>query len=142
MTANLRSRGWKSSIFFSRGISVAEKRHKVFVPHTLGERVAHARRLLAVREGRDILPSELAELCGVTVNAVYAWEADTVPGPANLAKLAAVLGVTPEWIHYGVVGTPQVLPDPTLDRKVTAGERVAADRLTGKEKKSPRRRSS
>lgn len=72
------------------------------MPHTVGERVAHARRLLGVHEGRDILAPDLAARVGVTINAVYAWEAGTVPGKKNLERLADELGVTPEWIHYGV----------------------------------------
>jgi transcriptional regulator with XRE-family HTH domain len=73
-----------------------------FVPRTPGERIAHARRLLGVREGADLLPPHLAKRVGVTTNAVYAWEEDTLPGRDNLQKLADELGVTPEWIHYGV----------------------------------------
>lgn len=80
---------------------MTEKQSKVFVPQSVGERVAHARRLLGVREGADILAPDLAVRVGVTINAVYAWETGTVPGPKNLQRLADELGVTPEWIHYG-----------------------------------------
>lgn len=86
---------------------MAQKTHKApFIPRSSGERVAHARRLLGVREGQDILPPDLATRVGVTINSVYAWETGTVPGPKNLKRLADELGVTPEWIHYGAGAGP------------------------------------
>jgi transcriptional regulator with XRE-family HTH domain len=75
-----------------------------FAPQTFGQRVAYARRLLGLREGRDILGPDLADLVGVAVNSVYAWESGTIPGAANLQRLADVLGVSPEWLHYGSGG--------------------------------------
>lgn len=90
---------------------MATKKHKgPFIPRTSGERVSHARRLLGVYEGQDIDATEIAARVGVTVNAVYAWEAGTLPGAANLKRLAEVLRVPREWIHYGVTEPVAVLP--------------------------------
>lgn len=83
------------------------KKEQPFEPHTLGQRISHARRLFGVREGRDVLAPDLAPLVGVTAASVYNWEGDaSVPGPTNLGKLAEVLGVSVAWLHYGVEGAP------------------------------------
>jgi transcriptional regulator with XRE-family HTH domain len=72
-------------------------------PQSVAERIAHARRLLGVREGRDILPPEIAKRLGVSSESVYNWEGgSTIPGEANMAKLAALLRVTPAYLRYGV----------------------------------------
>lgn len=78
--------------------------HRVFhvEPSTFGERVAQARRELAVREHRDIKPSDLAERLGVTPKTVYTWERDDhAPERSTLELLAAALGVTPGWLLFG-----------------------------------------
>jgi transcriptional regulator with XRE-family HTH domain len=72
------------------------------VPQSLGERIAHGRRLLGVREGKDVTVPELAARVGVTPASVYNWEGGTPPGRRNLAKLAAVLGVSTLYLEYGV----------------------------------------
>ena len=83
------------------------KKLQPFEPQSLGERIGHARRLLGVREGRDVLTPDLAPLVGVSAASVYNWENGTsVPGRANLERLAEVLGVSVAWLHYGVDGAP------------------------------------
>lgn len=76
---------------------------KPFVPQSLAERIGHARRLLGVREGRDVLIPDLAARVGVTAASVYNWEGGaTEPGKENKAVLAKELGVTPEYLDYGI----------------------------------------
>lgn len=88
---------------------------KPFAPNSFGTRMAHARRLLGVREGRDVTVPLLAERIGVSAASVYNWEADlAVPGEANLVKLARELDVTPAFIRYGIGEQPIVtfrIPD-------------------------------
>lgn len=122
---------------------MAAKRHKLFVPQSVGERVAHARRLLGVREGADILAPDLADRIGVTTNAVYAWEAGTVPGRKNLERLAAELGVTPEWIHYGVGEKPLTtfhIPD-AMAETFSQARRDAADAAPAEEPDPPKKKA-
>lgn len=100
------------------------------VPQTLGQRIAHARRLLGLREGTDVAVPELAERVGVTAASVYNWEADaSEPGRANLAKLATVLGVTPAYIAYGVRADRPAEP-PLTTKEITdfVNEELAASR--------------
>lgn len=75
-----------------------------YVPQSLGERIAHARRQLGVFRGRDILAPDLAKLVGVSAESVYNWESgETKLSPKNRDKLAVVLGVPPEYIEFGIV---------------------------------------
>lgn len=96
-------------------------------PGSLGKRIAHARRVLGVRDGRDVLVPDLAKRVGVTAASLYNWEADeAVPGEVNLERLAQVLGVTPAYLRYGVgsVGLPSApifQPSP-LDRPISQEE--------------------
>lgn len=56
----------------------------------------------------DIDHKALAKLVSVTPAAVSRWEADLrKPRDAVLRKLATVLRVTPEYLVYGVVESPQ-----------------------------------
>jgi transcriptional regulator with XRE-family HTH domain len=77
---------------------------------TLGARIAQARRELAVRLHRDLSMKEIAEACGVDPSAVSLWEANKkTPREDALAKLAAFLGVTPQWLRYAA--EPKLAPD-------------------------------
>lgn len=69
----------------------------------VGDRVADARRRLAVTLKRDISPADLARLAGVPASTVTRIEAGTSedPNEATLARLAGVLRVTPAWLRYG-----------------------------------------
>lgn len=83
------------------------KRSQPFKPQSIGGRIAHARRLLGVREGHDVAVSEIAERVGVSAASVYNWEGDVFPpGERNVKKLAEVLGVSAAYIRYGVEGAP------------------------------------
>ena len=64
------------------------------------------RTLKDLREGAFLTQAELAQKCGVSVQAVYAWEkGDTVPRFAHIRKLAEVLGKTPQEIFEAVQET-------------------------------------
>lgn len=68
---------------------------------TIGKRIAQARRELGVRDHRDVKPSDLAEMVGVSETTLYRWENDEkAPSDENLAKLADVLGVNRSWLKF------------------------------------------
>ncbi len=70
---------------------------------TLGQRIAQARRELAVRLRRDVSASNVAEALGVAPATVYRWESDEkVPKDDSLLSLAKYLGVSPAYLRYGV----------------------------------------
>lgn len=72
------------------------------VPNTIGKRIAQARRELGCRLQKDIAPSHLADMVGVSETTVYRWEGDEKkPSDANLEKLAQKLGVTRPWLKFG-----------------------------------------
>lgn len=97
--------------------------------NTIGKRIAQARRELAVREGRDVLQSDLAEELGVGGATISRWEADqAIPRDAVLVDLAAFLGVTPAYLRYGVTETAE----PRKSVKVAAQPSMT---ITGREKK-------
>jgi transcriptional regulator with XRE-family HTH domain len=69
----------------------------------VGDRIAQARREMAVRARRDIRPVDVARAVGVSGAAVSEWEAGkAVPRDELMRKLAAYLGVTPEFLRYGI----------------------------------------
>lgn len=81
--------------------------------HTLGWRIAQKRREKAVREGRDITQSDLAEAIQASPTSVSEWEADKKkPREHALRRLAAFLDTTEAYLMYGVGGSDQpfVLP--------------------------------
>lgn len=91
------------------------------VPWSLGERIVEA------REKRGLQQNELAELMGVTPQAVSQWEGNTTqPKLANMAKLAEHLNVDQDWLLTGEI-TGRLLKQfahlqaPLLSR-VAAGE--------------------
>jgi transcriptional regulator with XRE-family HTH domain len=72
----------------------------------IGERIAQARRELGVRERKDIRPVDVARALEVSGASVSDWEAGkAAPGDENLRRLAAFLGVTPQFLRYGVRDT-------------------------------------
>jgi transcriptional regulator with XRE-family HTH domain len=110
----------------------------------IGKRIAQARREMAVRERRDIRPVEVARAIGVSGAAVSDWEnGKAVPGDDNMPRLAAFLGVTPEFLHYGVrdairvapgfeipLATLRRVPDEDLARGIEVLRRIEAERAT------------
>lgn len=75
----------------------------------IGERVAHARRLLSVTRKADISASALARMAGLPPSTVIRIEDGRAdPEEATLAKLANVLGVTVAHLRYGIEPTPVV----------------------------------
>jgi transcriptional regulator with XRE-family HTH domain len=97
--------------------------------HTLGQRLAQARRELAVRERRDVSQADVADAVGYSRTAVSEWEAGTkIPREEALAKLATFLGVTPAFLRYGIV-TPLVqLTDAQVEDSLARGAEARADR--------------
>ncbi len=66
-------------------------------PTTVGKRIAHA------REAKDMSQAELARLKGISRSAVGQWERDaTSPPISTIEEIAMILGVTPEWLAFGV----------------------------------------
>lgn len=107
---------------------MAKDQGQPFTPRTRGERIAHARRQLGVREGRDIQPPEIAERIGVTGASVYNWEKGVVPSEENLIKLAALLGVTRSWILFDdppTTSKPEQVPAEQVE-SLRAAKRSAA----------------
>lgn len=124
---------------------------KPFVPKSLGKRIAHARRLLGVFEGKDVTVPDMAGRVGVTPATAYAWEADEKsPREPALDRLAAILGVSPAYLRYGVPIQPgPTEPSPTEKAEFVNGElaaaraereRVAAAKAAGGSKGRTRRR--
>lgn len=91
----------------------------------VGERIAQARREKGVRDRKDVRPADVARALKVSGPTVSDWEAGKVtPREGLLAKLASYLGVTPEYLRYGVTtnGQPTLTgldrrshPDPDAD---------------------------
>lgn len=67
-----------------------------------GSRRAFARRLIHLREKAGISRRELARSLRITEACVWQWEERGVmPRRGNLAKLAAALHVTPDFLRFG-----------------------------------------
>ena len=74
---------------------------------TPGDRLAQARRMLGVREWRDVKRSEIAEAAGIDPSTVTLYEkGGSGIGEDVLKKLCAFLGVTPQYVRYGVDQQP------------------------------------
>lgn len=68
-----------------------------------GKRVAQERRHKAVREERDVMPTEVANAIGVALSTYQRWEGGEVwPRDPALNRLAEYFGVQPAWLRYGV----------------------------------------
>ena len=90
---------------------------------TVGDRIAQARRELAVRLRRDITKAALAEMVGVAASSVGDWEANvSVPKGGNLVQLARVLGVSESYIIAGDALPPATpfLPPPSELKRLEA----------------------
>lgn len=89
---------------------------------------------MGVREQKDVRPADVARALKVSGATVSDWEAGKVtPREALLAELAAYLGVTPEYLRYGVTtkGPPTLTgidrqshpdPDAAIERGRAEGE--------------------
>jgi transcriptional regulator with XRE-family HTH domain len=117
-------------------------------PQGLGERIAQSRRVLGVREQRDVTQLDLAKAAGVSGPTVSDWEAGKkVPREAALMKLADYLGVTPAYLRYGIMPVdPPALPDGEIRHDVDAAraenhaKREAETRAVGEGRGGPGRR--
>ena len=72
-----------------------------FVPYTSGDRIQHARRVLAVFLGWDVSQGHLADYLGVPTTVVKGLEGDSVDPRPFLEVLSAALGVHAEYIASG-----------------------------------------
>jgi HTH-type transcriptional regulator, cell division transcriptional repressor len=108
--------------------------------HSLGKRLAQARRLLAVREERDVTAAEVAKAAKVSSASLSQWESgDRMPRDAALARLASVLGVTPAFLRYGIVETPPAKPlESQLSRPAFTAEELARQRVEAAQARSER----
>ncbi len=61
-----------------------------------------ANRIKEARERKSISKAELARRVQVSRASVSMWEDGKNISLANIAKIAQVLGVAPEWLQYGV----------------------------------------
>jgi transcriptional regulator with XRE-family HTH domain len=105
------------------------------MPHTLGARLAQARREKAAREHRDVTQVDVAMAAGVSKTSVSRYESDTdVPRDPTLERICAFLGVTPAYLRYGVSSGTSV-----LDRVAPEPERPASELL---QRKAPATKAS
>ena len=72
-----------------------------FEPITSGDRVQHARRILAVCLGWDISQAHLANFLGIDAAIVAALEGDSVAVEVYLIALSEALGVQPQYLVSG-----------------------------------------
>jgi transcriptional regulator with XRE-family HTH domain len=118
----------------------------------IGDRIAQARRELGVREHRDVRPVEVARALGVSGAAVSDWEAGkATPRDGLMEKLAAYLGVTPEFLRYGVrASRVQLTPDEiaaaiarsTAEREARGLPPVGPDEVDADEDDPPARKAA
>ena len=73
---------------------------------TLGDRIAHARKLAGDKLGREIGQSELARLVGVKPQSIQAIESGRVKASKITLKASKVLGVPVDWLDTGEGPTP------------------------------------
>lgn len=65
-------------------------------------------RIRSAREELGLSQEELSKAVGVTPQSVHQWETGrTFPRNSRIRKIAAVLGVTANWIQFGVSGDDQ-----------------------------------
>lgn len=73
---------------------------------TLGGRLSRA------RDAKNRSLEEVAELAGVELKTLEAWECDRAEPRSNrLTMLAGILGVSPSWLLFGRGASPDEQPD-------------------------------
>ncbi len=94
---------------------------------TIGARLKQARRQLAAREHRDVTQAEVGSAAGVSPVQVSRYESDLQePSVGVVARLAAVLGVSPGWLAFGEVeGGDAVASPPSTPSDTERGARQA-----------------
>lgn len=81
---------------------------------TFAARLAQGRRILGVREWRDVNQADLARRVEVHATAVSRWEAGVRrPEPDLVRRIAGVLGCAPGWLMFGE-GDPPSLEGATV----------------------------
>jgi transcriptional regulator with XRE-family HTH domain len=115
--------------------------------HTLGQRLAQARREKAVRDRRDITQADVADATGYSRTAVSEWEADLKsPREDAVKKLADYLGVTAAYLRYGIsptitVGGAPIRHDRTFtEAELAEARRIVAEREAAAQKPAPKPR--
>lgn len=82
-----------------------------------------------------MLPPHLAQLLEVSGESVYKWESGgTVPSRSNIQRMAALFGVAPAYLEYGVVASAA-----PLDRLAAEPEPPA---VPVQKRKAPARQAS
>ncbi len=102
----------------------------------VGARIAQARREKGVREKADVRPVDVARALGVSQATVSDWEAGkTTPRETDgtMQQLAAFLGVTPEYLRYGVGDAAAVL-DLSHAKPVSAAGKARAMPIADRER--------
>lgn len=113
------------------GVSAAKKPRRVlrrgdppgdreYLSDALPARLRRARLELAVSRGKEVSPAALGHEIGVAGYTIARYEdGGSEPNLKMLEALAAVLGVTPEWLAFGVMAESQDLlgtPPPGFER--------------------------
>jgi hypothetical protein len=83
-----------------------------FSPETAGDRIQHARRILAVFLGWDITQAHLADFLGVDARTVAGLEGDSVAIDNYVGPVCVALGIEPEYLVSGAAPmTGRVSPE-------------------------------
>lgn len=84
---------------------------------SLGNRIKES------RENKNLNQSQLAKLVGITQQSLQAIENDEIKQPRQIVKIAEALGVSPEWLQFGVDNKFRYV-DWKMEKPFTAGSRV------------------
>jgi transcriptional regulator with XRE-family HTH domain len=86
-----------------------------YVSVRLGERLKHARLAFALAKRKDVTPTDVAEMIGIAGYSVSRYEdGSSEPTLKMIEALAEVLGVTPEWLAFGVEPAETRMGDPLV----------------------------